>query len=45
MYTLLGWLVIVTCEAALAYAIVATLGRLTPRPGATHPAHSADEPS
>lgn len=35
------WLLIVLIEAAVAYAIVATLGRVVP-PGATPPAHSFD---
>jgi hypothetical protein len=37
------WLVIVLSEIALAYALVATLGRIAPPPGATPPAHSVDQ--
>jgi len=40
MYTLFGWLVIVASEIALAYALVVTLGRMTPPPGAMPPAPS-----
>jgi hypothetical protein len=35
------WLLIILIEAAVAYALVATLGRMAP-PGATPPAHSFD---
>ena len=36
------WLVIILIESALAYALVATLGRMTPPPGATPPARSIE---
>jgi hypothetical protein len=40
--TIFEWLVIVACQSALAYALVATLRRITPPPGASPPARSID---
>jgi uncharacterized membrane protein YjjP (DUF1212 family) len=42
-YGRFGWLSIILIEAAVAYVLVATLGRMTPPPGATPPAHSFEK--
>jgi len=42
METFFGWLLIIASESAVAYALVATLSRMRPPPGARPPAHSFD---